>query len=64
MSRSDWKAHDRIIKIGYTMIPAAIMASQRLDKKWDEYIKAVKDTGLGRTEQFEKAIKDRVEMWK
>ena len=35
------------------------------DKKWDEYIKAVKDAGLDEvTEQFEKAIKDRVEMWK
>lgn len=63
----DWKAaNDRIIKIGYTMIPAAIMAKpEDFDKKWDEYIKAVKDAGLDEvTEQFEKAIKDRVEMWK
>lgn len=64
---ADWKAaNDRIVKIGYSMIPAAVMAKPGdFDKKWDEYIKALKDAGLDKvTEQFEKAIKDRVEMWK
>ncbi len=63
----DWTAaNERLVKIGYTMIPAAITAKpEDFDKKWDEYLKALDDAGLDKvTEQFEKAIKDRVEMWK
>lgn len=63
----DWKAaNDKLIQIGYKMIPAAITANpENFDKKWDEYMKALKDAGLDEvTEKFEQVLKDRTELWK
>lgn len=63
----EWKAaDDKILKTGYKMIPAAILAKPAdFDKKWDEYMKALKDAGLEKVEQqFSQALKDRTELWK
>lgn len=63
----EWKAmDDKILKTGYKMIPAAILAKPAdFDKKWDDYQKALKTAGLDKdTAQFSQALKDRTELWK
>ncbi len=63
----EWKAaDDKILKTGYKMIPAAILAKPAdFDKKWDEYMQALKDAGLEKVQQqFSQALKDRTELWK
>lgn len=63
----EWKAaDDKILKTGYKMIPAAILAKpSEFDQKWDEYQKALKDAGLDEvSQQFSQALKDRTELWK
>lgn len=63
----DWKAaDDKILRTGYSMIAAAVMAKPaEFDQKWDEYMKALDTAGLDWvTEQFEKTLKDRTELWK
>ncbi len=63
----EWKAaDDKILKTGYKMIPAAILAKPAdFDKKWDEYQQALKDAGIDKvSQQFSQALKDRTELWK
>jgi putative aldouronate transport system substrate-binding protein len=63
----EWKAaDDKILKIGYKMIPAAILARPAdFDKKWEEYMNALKDAGVDKvSKQFSKALKDRTQLWK
>lgn len=62
----DWKAaDDRVLKTGYTMIPAAILCPPaEFDAKWDAYQKALKDAGLDMvTSVFTKALQDRTKLW-
>lgn len=64
---AEWKAaDDKILKTGYKLIPAAILAKpEQFDAMYDKYVKALKDAGIDKvTSQFEKALKDRVELWK
>jgi putative aldouronate transport system substrate-binding protein len=63
----EWKAaDDKILKTGYKMIPAAILAKpSEFEAKWDAYQKALKDAGLdGVTAMFTKALQDRSQLWK
>ena len=48
------------------MIPAAIQAKpEDFDKKFDAYIKAIKDAGLDKvTKAYQEALNDRLELWK
>ncbi len=66
MEDPDWKAaDDRILHIGYAMVPAVIICDpSEFDAKWDEYQQALKDADLDMvTEQFTKALQDRSELW-
>lgn len=63
----EWKAaDDKILKTGYKMIPAAILAKPAdFDAKWDAYQKALKDAGIDQvTATFTKALQDRSQLWK
>jgi len=63
----EWKAmDDKILKIGYKMVPAAILAKPaQFDQKWDAFQKSMKDAGLDAyTAQFTKALQDRAQLWK
>lgn len=67
MDDADWKAaDDKILKLGYKMIPQAILAKPAdFDKKWDDFQKALKDAGVDKvSEQFSQALKDRTQLWK
>jgi putative aldouronate transport system substrate-binding protein len=66
MDDPEWiAADDRILKIGYQMIPPIVMGKpSEFDAKWEEYQKAMKDAGLDWvTEQFEKVLKERTKLW-
>ncbi len=63
----EWKAaDDKILKTGYRMIPATILAKPtEFDQKWEEYQKALKDAGLDEVSAtFSKALQDRSQLWK
>lgn len=63
----EWKAaDDKVLKTGYKMIPAAILAKPSdFDQKWAEYQQALKDAGLDQvTATFTKALQDRSQLWK
>ena len=63
---TEWKAaDDKILKLGYKMIPQAILADpSKFDAKWDEYQKALKDAGLDEVSAtFTKALQDRSVLW-
>lgn len=64
---NEWKAaDDKILRLGYKMIPQAILAKpSEFDQKWDEYQKALKDADLDAVSAtFTKALQDRTELWK
>jgi putative aldouronate transport system substrate-binding protein len=57
---------EKILKLGYTMIPAAIKAkTSEFGDKYDEYIEAVEKAGLEEvTEAYQEALDGRLELWK
>jgi putative aldouronate transport system substrate-binding protein len=62
----EWKAaDDKILKLGYKMIPQAILADpSQFDAKWEEYQKALKDAGIDEVSAtFTKALQDRSVLW-
>ena len=63
---TEWKANDdKILKLGYRMIPQAILADpSQFDAKWEEYQKALRDAGLEEhSAVFTKALQDRSVLW-
>jgi len=62
----EWKANDdKILKLGYKMIPQAILADpSQFDAKWEEYQQALKDAGIAEhSAVFTKALRDRSVLW-
>lgn len=63
---TEWKAaDDKLLKLGYKMIPQAILADpSQFDAKWEEYQKALKDAGIDEVSAtFTKALQDRSVLW-
>jgi len=62
----EWKANDdKILKLGYKMIPQAILADpSQFDAKWEEYQQALKDAGIEEHSKiFTQALRDRSVLW-
>lgn len=64
---TDYTAADqKILNLGYKMIPAAVLAKPAdFDAAYDAYLKAINDAGLPMvTKMFNEKLQERIKMWK
>jgi putative aldouronate transport system substrate-binding protein len=57
---------EKILKLGYKMIPAAIKAKpEEFSAKYDAYLKAIEEAGLAEvTAAYQTALDGRIKLWK